>query len=142
MNKGIQEYRNTVARAEVDANPYRIVQLLMEGVLSRVLEAKNAMKNNEVGRKCDLIQATLKIINALRMSLDMEQGAELSKSLDNLYHYMTIQLTRANMENDIKYLDNVFTSMSEIKSGWDSIESEALDFLKSKNFSEAEEKNI
>ncbi|ODN43759.1 flagellar export chaperone FliS [Piscirickettsia litoralis] len=141
MNRGIQEYKSTVSRSEVDANPYRIVQLLMEGVLSRVLEAKHAIENNQIEKKCELIQATLKIVNALRMSLDMEQGAELSKSLDNLYEYMSIQLTRANMENDTAYLDNVFKSMSEIKSGWDSIEDDALKFLRDQSISESKEEN-
>ncbi|ALA24606.1 flagellar export chaperone FliS [Piscirickettsia salmonis] len=145
MNRGIQEYKSTVARSEVDANPYRIVQLLMEGVLSRVLATKSAIENNEVEKKCDLIQATLKIVNALRMSLDMEQGAGLSKSLDSLYQHMSIQLTRANMNNDLECLDNVFKSMSEIKSGWDAIEDDALKFLKeqhSANSLESKEGNL
>lgn len=104
-----------------DASPHRLIQMLMDGALSRIAKAKSCLKQNEVEEKGVNISMAISIIGGLRDSLDHEAGGEIADNLENLYEYMTLCLIEANASNDTDKLDEVSKLMTEIKSAWDGI---------------------
>lgn len=104
-----------------EANPHRLVQMLMDGALGKIAMAKGLMVRNQVGKKGEVIGQAISIIGGLRSSLDMKSGGEIAANLDNLYEYMERQLIQANIKNDTELLDEVVDLLREIKSAWDSI---------------------
>ncbi len=111
---------NTQAKA-VDASPHRLIQMLMEGGLSRLAQARGAMDRGQVAMKGELIGKAIAIVGGLREGLDLEKGGEVAANLDRLYEYMITRLFEANLHNTVAPLEEVAVLLRNIKSGWDAI---------------------
>ncbi len=111
---------NTQAQA-VDASPHRLIQMLMEGGLTRLAQARGAMEREQYALKGELIGKAIGIIGGLRAGLDLQQGGELAENLDNLYDYMVRRLSEANLKNSSEPLDEVAELLRNVKTGWDAI---------------------
>lgn len=123
--KAMDGYGRGALESEVDyASPHRIIQMLMEGALSKIATAKGCIERNEVAEKGRQITWAMNIIGGLRSSLDSEKGGDIAENLDSLYEYMGRRLLDANMNNDPQILDEVSALLSEVKEGWDNIPAE------------------
>lgn len=111
---------NTQAQA-VDASPHRLIQMLMEGGLTRLAQARGAMERDQTGLKGELIGKAIGIIAGLRAALNLEQGGELAENLDSLYEYMISRLMDASLKNEAEPLDEVAGLLRNVKAGWDAI---------------------
>ena len=103
------------------ASPHRLIQMLMEGALKRMAEAKGAIQRGDVAAKGQAIGKAVSIIGGLRDSLNMEVPGGLSQRLDDLYDYMVTLLVQANVNNRESAVDEAARLMATIKSGWDAI---------------------
>ncbi|RRV18395.1 flagellar export chaperone FliS [Stutzerimonas nitrititolerans] len=118
----MKQYQSVNTNAQlVDATPHRLIQMLMEGGLTRLAQAKGAMERNDVALKGTLIGKTIDIVGGLRQGLNLDAGGEVAANLDSLYIYMATRLVEANRKNDPTILDEVAGLLREIKSGWDGI---------------------
>jgi flagellar protein FliS len=121
-HSAVNQYQTIGNQSEaMDANPHRLVQMLMEGALDRIAIAKGAMQQQDVELKGNRIGSAITIIEGLRASLNKEAGGEISANLNDLYTYMENRLLEANLKNDVEILDEVADLMRKIKSGWDEI---------------------
>lgn len=111
---------NTQAQA-ADASPHRLIQMLMEGGLSRLAQARGALERGQIGLKGELIGKVIAIVGGLRAGLNLEQGGEIAANLDGLYEYMMVRLVQANVQNDGAPLEEVAGLLRNIKSSWDAI---------------------
>ena len=111
---------NTQVQA-VDASPHRLIQMLLEGGLARLAQARGAMERGEVGKKGELIGQAISIVGGLREGLNLEQGGEIAANLDKLYEYMAVRLLAANLHNDLVPLEEVAVLLRNVKAGWDAI---------------------
>lgn len=118
----MRQYQNVNTQAQaVDASPHRLIQMLMEGGLSRLAQARGAMERGQFAMKGELIGKAIAIIGGLREGLNLEQGGELARNLDDLYDYMNRRLLEANLKNSVEPLDEVADLLRNIKAGWDGI---------------------
>jgi flagellar protein FliS len=118
----LRQYQKVGAQAQVsEASPHRLVQMLMEGGLDRIAQAKGAMERNDIPGKGVLISKAIGIIGGLREGLDLENKADEVGQLDNLYAYMMKRLVEANIQTDPKILDEVAGLLRTVKEGWDAI---------------------
>ncbi|UCJ14704.1 flagellar export chaperone FliS [Pseudomonas sp. MM211] len=118
----MRQYQNVNTQAQaVDASPHRLIQMLMEGGLTRLAQARGAMEREQFAMKGELIGKAIGIIGGLRAGLNLEQGGELAENLDNLYDYMTRRLLEANLKNTVEPLDEVAGLLRNVKTGWDAI---------------------
>ncbi|NOQ94571.1 MAG: flagellar export chaperone FliS [Methylophaga sp.] len=127
MNASVamKQYRQNHIQGGVEtASPHRLVQMLMEGALEKILAAKGFMAVNDVAKKGEHISWAISIIDSLRSCLNVEAGGEFAQNLTSLYNYMEQQLLQANIKNDPKLLDEVGKLMIQVKSGWDTIPQE------------------
>lgn len=118
----MQQYQavNTQAQAAA-ADSHRLIQMLMEGGLTRLAQARGAMERQQTALKGELISKAIGIIGGLRQGLDLEKGGEIAGNLDSLYDYMTRRLMDANVKNDPAILEEVSGLLREVKEGWDAI---------------------
>lgn len=122
MMRAMQQYQRVGVQSEVfEASPHRLIQMLMQGGLERIAQAKGAIERGLLAERGELIGKAVSIVGGLREPLDHQVGGDLSKNLDSLYEYMMRRLVEANRENDATKLDEVATLLREIKSGWDAI---------------------
>lgn len=104
-----------------DADPHRLVQMLLEGVLGKLAIVKGMMGRGELAKKGEVIGQAMAIVGGLRSSLDLSAGGEIAVNLDDLYEYMERRLLMANVNNDVDMVIEVTNLLKEIKAGWDAI---------------------
>ena len=118
----MRQYQSVNNQAQIiDASPHRLIQMLMEGGVSRMAQAKGALERGQTSLKGELIGKAIAIVGGLREALDAEKGEELAVKLDALYEYMMVRLSEANLKNDTAALEEVMGLLREVKSGWDAI---------------------
>jgi flagellar secretion chaperone FliS len=117
-----KQYKQMGVQTGVEqANPHRLVQMLMQGGLDKIARAKGALQRDMMPEMGNNITGVISIIDALRASLDIQTGGDLAANLHDLYNYMIKRLLRANLDNDAEILDEVAELLRDIKSGWDAI---------------------
>ena len=120
FNKGIKAYNDVgVSTAVNTANPLQLIVLLYDGAMTAVATAKGEIERQNIQEKSKLIIKALAIIGGLRGAVDLKNGGEIAANLDNLYQYMQMQLTNANMKNDTALLDEVHRLLGELRSSWE-----------------------
>ncbi|HAJ85709.1 flagella export chaperone FliS [Stutzerimonas stutzeri] len=118
----MKQYQQVGVQAQVtEASPHRLIQMLMQGGLDRIYQAKGAIEFGRIAEKGELIGKGIGIIGGLREALNHEVNGELSANLDRLYEYMIRRLTDANRNNDAAALAEVASLLLEVKTGWDGI---------------------
>ena len=118
----LKQYGKVSVETEVEsATPHRLIQMLMEGALTRIAAAKANLACGDMAGKGERIGWAISIVEGLRASLDHEAGGEIAANLDSLYEYMASRLLEANVRNDPAILDEVASLMVKIKEGWDGI---------------------
>jgi flagellar protein FliS len=108
----------------LEASPHRLIQMLFEGALERIAQAKGAMQQKQISRKGELIGKAINIVGGLQGSLNDREGGELAANLEGLYDYIIRRLTQANYENNPEILDECGRLLAELKLGWDGIAEE------------------
>lgn len=114
-----------VQSSAMDASPHRLIQMLFEGALERIAQAKGAMQQSQTARKGELIGKAINIVAGLQGSLSDNEGGQLAGNLDDLYDYIIRALTEANLHNSQARLDECGRLLGELKSAWDGIADEA-----------------
>jgi flagellar protein FliS len=118
----VQNYASVKVHSGVEtASPHRLIQMLFEGALERIAQAKGAMTQNQIARKGELIGKAIAIVGGLRGSLNDKEGGALTANLDGLYDYVIRRLSQANYENNVEHLDECGRLLGEIKTAWDAI---------------------
>lgn len=118
----LKEYNKVNLQAGIEsASPHRLIQMLIDGALTRIVQAKGHMQAKSTRQKGEDISMAISIIGGLRDSLDHKKGGAIAENLDSLYEYMTYRLMEANLKNDISLLDEVRNLLMEIKTAWDAI---------------------
>ena len=84
------------------ASPHQLIVLLFDGALNAIRLADLHMQKGNIPDKGKAISKAINIIdNGLKSSLDLNQGGEIAKNLDQLYQYISQQLVLANLHNDL-----------------------------------------
>src|SRR5690606_41570843 len=106
---GAKQYQQVNLTSEVlDADPHRLIQMLMEASLTRMAQAKAAMERGEMDTKANLLGRVNDIIQTLQGSLDHNAGVELSAHLEIQYDYIVRLLLYDNLHtNEIMYYIDV-----------------------------------
>ncbi|WP_166364080.1 flagellar export chaperone FliS [Pseudomonas akapageensis] len=118
----LRQYQKIGAQAQTsEASPHRLVQMLMEGGLDRIAQAKGALERKEIANKGLAIGKAIGIIGGLREGLDRDNMTADLERIDALYLYMIRRLTEANLNNDVSLLDEVSGLLTTVKEGWDAI---------------------
>lgn len=101
------------------ASPHQLITLLFDGALTAIANARQLTEAQDIIGKGEAInKATLIIDSGLRAALNLEQGGELAKNLDDLYQYMLKRLVEAHLHNKLEFLDEVTQLLNDIKSAW------------------------
>ena len=120
--RALKNYQSVGAHSAVAAaDPYRLVQLMLENILQRIAAARGHMERNEVARKGEQVSKAIAVIGALNASLNLSLGGEIASNLRSLYDYSCARLAQANARNDDAAFEEVVNIVRTIKDGWDGI---------------------
>jgi flagellar secretion chaperone FliS len=104
-----------------NADPYGLVQMLLDAAAERLTTARGCIERGEIVRKAKLLHSCVTLIAELRGSLKMDEGGPLAQNLSALYEYMARQLLLANVENDTQKISEVLGLLNEIRGAWTAI---------------------
>ncbi|WP_423841975.1 flagellar export chaperone FliS [Aeromonas veronii] len=121
MRKKIKAYTTQNIQSELAvADPYRVIQLMMQGCIERLAQAKGAILRKDFEAKSIAISKVLGLIYGLQEALDLSYG-KVPEDLFSLYEYMKQRVLDASRDMVIEPLEEVSDLMLTIKTGWDSI---------------------
>lgn len=121
-NKGLKAYNSVgVSNQAAMADPYRVIQMLLQGALDKMAYAKGAIERKDHAEKAKNLTKSVAIVSALQGSLDMDVKADVTNNLFDLYSFVMDQLTDVSIDNDVEKLDQTMFVIRQIKEGWDAI---------------------
>lgn len=122
LRPSAQQYRQTqVEGAVMDADPHRLVALLLSGACDRIRLAQACLARGDQARKGKAIGEACAIVGHLNGSLDHEAGGEVAGNLSSLYDYVIRRLTEGNLHNSDDALAESLGLLGEIGSAWNAI---------------------
>jgi flagellar protein FliS len=123
FGSGATAYRQVGVQTGVSqATPHQLVAMLYDGLVDNIVEARGALRSNDVELKGQAIGRACRIVEeGLKACLDMNAGGALAVDLRDLYTYMTLLLTKANRFNEESHLDEVQKLIEPVRSAWASI---------------------
>jgi len=122
VGSAAQMYKTVGLYGEIEnASPHKLISMLFDGALKRIATAKKELAMKHFSEKGLLLGQSITIVASLKSCLNMEQGGELSISLEALYSYIERRLLNASLENDPLILDEVMDLLLEVKGAWDQI---------------------
>ncbi len=120
--RNLKAYKRTSLEAELSvATPHRVIQMLFNGLLERLSQAKGAIERNDLEYKADRIAKAMGIIDGLQGALDRKENPTLSDKMYALYDYMKTRLSSASSNLDSAPIDEVVNLLMPIKTAWDNI---------------------
>lgn len=117
-------YRQVAVECRIsgDAGAHHLVAMLFDGLFESVAQARGAMRSGDTALKCrSLTRAAAIVEEGLRASLDLRGGGSLACDLRELYAYVALRLTQANLRCDEAALDECEGLMQPLASAWASI---------------------
>lgn len=102
------------------AKPEKLMAMLLDKCLCKIDEARFSMQVENVPNKAKAITKAIDILAYLQSCLrsDTEETQKISNLLSAVYINAEHMLIKANATNDVAYLKNAHSLISEIKSGW------------------------
>lgn len=101
------------------ATPHQLVGMLFDAAVESISLARTAMRSREVETKIQAISKALRIIDeGLKANLNLESGGELAANLNDLYGYITVRLTLANLRNDDDILQECLNLIEPLRQAW------------------------
>ena len=117
-----RQYRSTSVSAPVlDADPHRLVALMLSGARDRIRLAGACLERGDIPRKAKAISDASGLIGGLSGALNLEAGGEIAAGLQSLYDYAQQRLVSANADNDAAALNEVDSLLGDIESAWQAI---------------------
>ncbi|TVZ38573.1 flagellar protein FliS [Alteromonadaceae bacterium 2753L.S.0a.02] len=118
----VDSYAKVHRHANVEvASPHKLIDMLYEGALERITQAKGAIQYKNIELRGKKINSAIEIIGGLRMNLDHEKGGEISQNLDALYVYIQNILSKAHRNGDVELLDEAYTLVADMRDAWQQI---------------------
>lgn len=113
-------YREVGVTSAVDgANPHRLIEMLYDGLLESIAEARGALRAKNIEGKCRSISRAVRIVDeGLKGGLDMNVGGDLANNLSMLYGYVSQRLTLANLHNDEAMLQECVDLIQPLRDAW------------------------
>ena len=112
-------YNAYAQNAVTTQSPYKLVQMLFEGILKFVSQAKKCMDSGDIEKQVYWINRAIDIFAELMASLDFgEDNEQMASYLQGLYTHQIKLLTEANLECDMERLDIVLKVTRGLLEAW------------------------
>lgn len=118
-----QAYRQVSVETSIgSASPYRLVDMLFDGYMEALAQARGAMQLKQIEAKGKAISRAARIVDeGLKAGLNLTDGGNLAADLRDLYEYVSMRLVLANVRNDENILDECVRLIEPLRQAWKDI---------------------
>lgn len=115
---GAQAYAAMGIESKVaSASAHELIEVLLRSILERLTQTNTAISSGKTAEKGRLIGKMLDTLMYLQICLDQDKG-EISQSLNETYESCMVLLTKANLDSNPEYLDDVEVMISAVRDAW------------------------
>ncbi|MCH2241417.1 MAG: flagellar export chaperone FliS [Aquabacterium sp.] len=120
-------YRQVGVQTGVEsATPHRLVAMLYDGLIEALARARGALQTGQIEIKCRAMNQAIRIVEeGLLPSLDAKAGGEVATNLRDLYRYISLRLTQANLKNDESIIVECVNLIEPVRQAWAAIGAQA-----------------
>jgi flagellar protein FliS len=111
-------YQNYFEDEVLEANPLKLIELLYRGALDSIAAAKRYLRLGDIRARSRAISKAMAIVTELSLSLNHQDGGEISRNLAELYGYIEKLLIQANVEQCEPPLAEAERLLSTLLEGW------------------------
>jgi flagellar protein FliS len=115
MKSAAQKYKQTSVQS---ASREKILLMLYEGAIRFIKQAIVAIDKKDIADRGMNIGRAFDIINELNNTLNHEAGGEIASNLEQLYMFVSEQLTKSNATGQKKPLEDALKVLETLYSGW------------------------
>ncbi len=119
-------YANYRQTEVLSADPVMLVSILYRAAIDAIGAARRHLQGGAIRERSRQITKAAEIINELMLSLNHEQGGEISRTLGGLYAYMQSRLIEANTRQADAPLAEVQDLLSTLLEAWRGIRAPVL----------------
>lgn len=112
-NSNFNQYKNSKV---LTATPAELTLMLYEGAIKFCNVAIVAIEKKEMGKAHTNIMKAQKIIDHLRITLDMNYP--VAKDFERIYEYIGWRLVQANIKKDIGMIEEALMHLRSIRDTW------------------------
>ena len=113
--RGAAAYRQTSVQS---SSPLQLVVLLYDGAIRHLGAARDAMHRRDMVARKEALSRAMAIIAELQSTLNVRDGGDVARSLDNLYVYVLDLIVKANMGNDARPLEEAERLLDPLRDAW------------------------
>jgi len=116
-------YTRVGVETSVDAaTPHRLVALLFDGLVEAIVQARGALQSGQRELKGRAVGRAVRIVEeGLKAGLNLDDGGPLAADLRDLYAYIGVRLTQANVRDDVAALDECQRLIEPLRTAWAAI---------------------
>jgi flagellar protein FliS len=104
------------------ASAHQLVAMLFDGVQDSIAQARGAIRARDTLAKGRAIARAVRIVDeGLRGALNTQGGGTLALDLRDLYSYVTLRLTHANLKSDDDALAECARLIQPLRDAWRAI---------------------
>jgi flagellar protein FliS len=123
MKSGYQQYKKTSVES---ASREKLLLMMYEGAIKYIKRAQIAIEKKDIAGRGENIGRAFDIVIELNSTLNHEVGGDLASNLEQLYMFITDQLTQANVHGKVEHLENALRVLTTLYEGW----TQAIDKIK------------
>jgi len=115
-------YRKVGLETDIhSASPHRLVSMLFDGIFDAMNQALSAIASSNTEQKNRSLSRAVRILDeGLKSALNLEAGP-LAQDLSDLYAYLCMRLTRANLHSDTAAIEECQRLLSPVREAWNAI---------------------
>ena len=126
LGNGYDAYQNTSIEAKAaGADIHTLVLMLFDGFLDELDRVAGHIEAKRYDKKASGVEKMMRILGGLEASLDQDSGEAVVKQMQQLYQHCGQALLQASLKNDLQYIENVRTIMTNLQEGWQNLGSQA-----------------
>ena len=115
QTNGYQSYFENELR---ETSPLELVLMLYRGALDAIGSARRHVRAGDIGARSRAISKAMAIVTELSLSLNRQEGGEISRNLAGIYAYAEMRLIQANFEQREGPLEEVERLLSTLLEAW------------------------
>ena len=122
---GLYTHVGVQGAASGDASGHELIAMLFDGLLGAIARARGALAQGDIEGTRDAIGRAVRIVGeGLRASLNRSEGGKIASDLYDLYSYIELRLTHANLRNDDAALKECASLLRPLLDAWKQIASQ------------------
>lgn len=116
-----QKYQAYAAATQTVARTKQIV-MLYDGIIRFVQQAKEAIQENRIEDRYNMLNKASEVIMGLQACLDFENGGHIAKVLYNFYSNIDSQIFLTHRNNSVQTCEDIITEMKKMREVWQEID--------------------